>query len=121
MGYFGGNGPRYLLTKVVPDVRGHFAIWRSFEKKTGAWPIASIGTFLLRFVLAVAGMITILRYSLKHGWTRNQDALAITFLLMPILLLWFVVERLAWNRDLRGKGLSTHTDWWDVDQFPDTQ
>lgn len=39
-----------------------------------------------------------------HDWTKGEYFLVSLGVLFPILVVWFLVERLAWNHDLRRKG-----------------
>jgi hypothetical protein len=115
------DGQRRART-FVPDVRSHLAMWRRFREKTGVWPLLSITTYLLRFILMGAGVVAIVWYgNANHGWTRGQGALAALLLMVPILFLWFIVERVAWNHDLCETGVSSEKDVWGTDQFPEME
>jgi hypothetical protein len=103
----------------IPGVRSHIEVWRRFKNATGTWPIISITTYALRFILLVAGMAVIIWYGdVIHGWTRHQVGLALAALLAPVIYVWFIVERTAWNHDLRKAGLSSEQNVWSTDQFP---
>jgi hypothetical protein len=115
------DGQRYVSSKpvVIPDIREHVTNWRRFRRLTGAWPILSIATYLLRFVIIVATVIAALWYGVaRHAWTRDQYFLS-CLVLIPILFCWFRVERMAWNRELRERGIASPTDVWGVTQFPE--
>jgi hypothetical protein len=120
MGYW--DGQRYVSPKpvLIPDIRAHVTNWRRFRKLTGAWPVLSVGTYLLRFVIIVAGVVAALWYGVaRHGWTNDQYVLLSFLVLIPILFCWFRVERMAWNRELREKGIASPRDVWGVTQFPE--
>jgi hypothetical protein len=90
---------------IISDIRAHVANWRQFKKATTEWTILSISTFLMRFVIVVAGIVTALWYGVaRHGWGRDQYFLISLGALIPIMFLWFLVERAAWNHDLRTGG-----------------
>jgi ABC-type uncharacterized transport system permease subunit len=85
----------------------HAAVWRRFKNQTGGWPVLSIATYALRFILLLAGMVTIVWYGdVIHGWTRQQVGLAFALVLAPVVFIWFIIERMAWNHDLRKAGVS---------------
>jgi hypothetical protein len=73
--------------------------------------------FLLRFPIMISVMTLIMVYSEEHGWGLASFILA--FGLLLALISWFLVERIAWNHDLRGSGLSNGKDSWNVTQFPE--
>ena len=80
---------------------------------------SAILTFLMRFVIIIASVITSLWYGVvRHGWTKNEYFLISLAVLIPIILLWFLVERAAWNHDLRSKDITSNSEIWGVDQFP---
>jgi hypothetical protein len=73
----------------------------------------------MRFVIIIAGVIASLWYGVaRHGWTGNQYYVISFVVLIPICIAWFLLERVAWNYDLRRKGISSNSDVWGVDQFP---
>jgi hypothetical protein len=116
------DGQRYVSSKpvLIPDIRKHVTNWRQFRRLTGAWPILSIATYLLRFVIITAGVVAILWYGVaRHGWTKDQYFL-LSFLVV-IIFCWFRVERMAWNRELRERGIASPNDVWGVTQFPEEQ
>jgi hypothetical protein len=121
MVYFDYGQNRYVCSapSVIPDIRAHVANWRQFRRATSTWPILSIGTFHMRFFLMIASVVGALWYGVaRHGWTKNQYFLTSFAVLIPILFLWFIVERVAWNHELRRKGIASDSDVWGVDQFP---
>jgi hypothetical protein len=103
----------------IPDVRSHLALWRRFNEQAGTWPILSIATYVLRPMVLAAEIIVLVWYSKNHGWRRSQNGVAVLLILFPILLIWFIIERIAWNHDLRRNGLSSENDVWAIDQFPE--
>jgi hypothetical protein len=122
MVYFDYGQNRYVCSKptLVPDIRGHLANWRQFRKATSTWPVLSILIFLMRFVIMIAGVIISLWYGVaRHGWTKDQYFLISFAVLIPILFLWFLLERVAWNHELRNKGIASNSEVWGVDQFPE--
>jgi hypothetical protein len=97
------DGKRYVSSKpvLIPDIRNHVTNWPRFRRLTGAWPILSIATYLLRFVIIMAGMFAALWYGVaRHGWTKEQYFLLSFLALIPILFCWFLVERMAWDVSL---------------------
>lgn len=121
MVYFDYSQNRYVSSAftVIPDIRAHAANWQQFRRLTGTWPILSIFTFLIRFVLITAIATFCVWYGLaRHGWTGNQYYLMAIGIGIPLTGLWFIAERCAWNHDLRRKGLTSNSDVWGVDQFP---
>jgi hypothetical protein len=119
MVHFDYSQNRYVASNptLIPDVRAHLANWRRFQKATKTWPVLSIATFLLRFVIIVAAVIALLWYGDRQAWTKNEYLLT-SFGLLPIALLWFLLERVAWNHDLRRKGIASNSEVWGIDQFP---
>lgn len=115
------NGQRYVENRptLIPDIRSHLAVWRRFQQETRVLPVLSIATYFLRFVLMAAGVVGVLWYGVaNHGWSKGQGLLAALLVLVPALIGWLIVERSAWNYDLRRHGLSSEEDRWDVNQFP---
>jgi hypothetical protein len=87
--------------------RSH-GVWRRFKNQTGGWPVLSITTYVFRFILLVGGMGAIVWYgNVIHGWTRHDVGLAFALTLAPVLYIWFIIERVAWNHDLRKAGVSS--------------
>ena len=73
----------------------------------------------MRFVLVIAGVAAAIFYGvMRRGWTSNEYYLISIGVMLPILLLWYLVERAAWNRDLRTRGLASNSDIWGLNQFP---
>jgi ABC-type uncharacterized transport system permease subunit len=86
----------------------HAAVWRRLKNQTGSWPVLSIATYALRFILLLARMVTIVWCGdVIHGWTRHQVGLAFAIILAPVVFIWFIIERMAWNHDLRKAGVSS--------------
>lgn len=101
-------------------ISAHPTIWRRFKDQTGSWPVLSITTYALRFILLLAGMGAIIWYGdVIRGWTRHQVGLAFALILAPVLYVWFIIERIAWNHDLRKAGVSSERDVWETDKFPE--
>src|SRR5581483_380145 len=89
----------------IPDVRSHAATWQQFNRRTGSWPMLSIVTYCLRWTLMLTGVVVTIWYgNAKHDWTRTQGELAIVLIYVPFWFLWRLVERIAWNRNLRAAG-----------------
>lgn len=121
MVYYDYGQGRYVCSTptIIPDIRAHIANWRRFQRATKAWPVLSIVAFLTRFAIVFAGIIVALWYGVaRHGWTQGEYYLISCVVLLPILFLWFLVERVAWNLDLRKKGIASDSDIWGVNQFP---
>ena len=126
MVYFDFSQNRYVSSQptLIPDIRAHLANWRQFRRATRGWPILSMITFLLRFVIMISGVVATLWYGVaRHDWTKDEDEYFLIPLavLIPILILWYLVERIAWNRDLRRKGIAKNSEIWGVNQFPPTR
>jgi len=120
MVYYDYSQNRYVCSTptLIPDIRAHLANWRQFRKVTSVWPFLAMSTFFMRFVIMIAAMAATLWYGVVHrDWTKGEY-LASFALLIPILILWFLIERLAWNHDLRRMGIASNSDVWGVDQFP---
>src|ERR1700746_1191284 len=118
MAYWGGQGYRAGPT-FIPNIRRHMLVWRQFRKASGNWPIFSIITFVMRFVILILGAILCAAYADKHRWTRGQGSLVSIAVLLAAFIFWYLlVELNIWNFDLRRAGLGSSRDTWDVDQFP---
>ena len=121
MVYFDYGQNRYVCSTptVIPDIRAHIANWKHYHRATRVWPVLSIVTFLMRLVLLLAGVAFCLWYGVaRHGWTGNEYYLISLGTGLPILLLWYLLERAAWNHDLRNARLASNSDVWGVTQFP---
>lgn len=116
------DGQRYVTRSptIIPDIRTHVANWQRFKKETGRWPLLSIAMYVLRFVLIMAAVVVALSYGVVgHNWTRDRYYLTLFTFGMPLLFVWFILERKAWNRDLRREGLASENEVWSVTQFPE--
>ena len=127
------DGQRYVAAKptLIPDIPVHLANWRRFRKLTGEWPILSILMYVLRFaekskypkhgaIIMIAGVVIALWHGVAgHGWSKGQYYLSAFAVVMPLLIVWFILERRAWNRDLQQYGLASSNDVWGVTQFPE--
>jgi len=103
---------------LIPDIRAHLANWRRFQRATKPLPVLSILTFLTRFLIMIAGVVTALWYGVaRHGWTEGHYYLISLAVMLPIVFLWFLVERIAWNHDLRRKGIASNSDIWGLISF----
>jgi hypothetical protein len=121
MVYFDYGQNRYVCSTptVVPDIRAHVANWKRYHRAMGKWPKLSILTFAMRFLLVFAGVALAVWYGLvRSGWNSNKYYLVSLAALLPILFLWYLAERAAWNHDLRTAGLTSSSDVWGVTQFP---
>jgi hypothetical protein len=114
------DGQRYVsrAPTLIPDIRAHVANWSQFKKVAKSWPLLSIATFITRFIIMIGGVVAGLAYSVRHDLTKGQGFLVCLAALLPVLFVWLVVERVAWNHDLRQKGISSERDVWSVTQFP---
>ena len=75
--------------------------------------------FLLALRHTDCGVVAALWYGVAlHGWSKDQYFLIGLGAVIPIMFLWYLVERAAWNHDLRRKGIASSSDVWGVDQFP---
>jgi hypothetical protein len=72
------DGQRYVSSKpvLIPDIRKHVTNWRRFRRLTGAWPILSIATYLLRFVIITAGVVAALKNKVCDCSPRELEWLA---------------------------------------------
>jgi hypothetical protein len=114
------DGQRYVsrTPTLVPDIRAHIRNWVQFKKTANAWPILSITTYVMRYTILVSGVIFVLWYTVRRDLTKGQGFLILLAVVLPVLFMWFMVERAAWNRDLRRKGISRDPEIWGVTQFP---
>ncbi|MFZ0300043.1 MAG: hypothetical protein WAM13_16945 [Candidatus Sulfotelmatobacter sp.] len=110
--------PFYPVRTLISDVRTHSENWRRFKRATGAWPAISIATYIMRFLLIVGGVVLGIWYQVRHDLTKGQGFLIYLAVLLPVVFIWFIVEHIAWNHDLRRKGISSRPDIWKISQFP---
>jgi len=101
----------------IPDVRSHVANWSHFKHRTGVWPVLSITTYIMRYIIMIVGVLFAIRFAIQHNLTKDQGLIPLAAV-TPIIYIWFFVERAAWNRDLRQKGVSLKDETWDTKQFP---
>jgi hypothetical protein len=80
------------------------------------WPELSIATFVFRYVIVFIALVTFLKSATaRHG-------LKILFFYRFVVLIlvasaWFLVERVAWDYDLRSNNLAPNSDIWS-DELP---
>ncbi|MGA2377665.1 MAG: hypothetical protein ABSF72_19310 [Candidatus Sulfotelmatobacter sp.] len=110
--------PFYPARTLFSDIRAHLANWRRFKRATRTWPTISIATYVMRFFLIVGGVVLGIWYQVRHDLTKGQGLLIYLAVLLPVVFIWFVVEHVAWNFDLRRKGISSDRDIWKIRQFP---
>jgi hypothetical protein len=118
MVYFDYRQNRYVCSRpsFVPNLRAYRANWRLFHKATGMWPELSIATFVFRYVIVFIALVTFLKCATaRHG-------LKILFFYRFVVLIlvasaWFLVERVAWDYDLRSNNLAPNSDIWS-DELP---
>ena len=124
MVYFDYGQNRYVCSTptVIPDIRAHIANWDRYHRATGIWPALSIITFLMRFILLIGTIIFAIWYGVAgHSWTKDDYWLFALGVALPLIFLWYLVERTAWNYDLRKRQLASNSDIWGLDQFPSTK
>jgi hypothetical protein len=109
------NALRSPRTLTAP-FRSHVTLWRRYKNRIGSWPILSMATYALRYILLLLAVGAIILYgNLIHGWTRHQIGFAFAVILGPVLYAWFIIERIAWNQDLRKAGILSEMDLWNPD------
>src|SRR5579872_1060486 len=99
--------PTYSARTLFSGVRVHAENWRRFHKAAGTWPVISIATYLLRFLLIVTAVVLGIWYQVHRDLTKGQGLLFYLAVVLPVIFIWFIVEQLAWNHDLRQKGISS--------------
>jgi len=73
----------------------------------------------MRFVIIVSCVIAVLWYGVYHDWDKNHIFLVYFAIVIPVIFLWYLLERMAWNHDLRRKRISTDSEVWGLTQFPE--
>jgi hypothetical protein len=118
MVFWDGQSYRPSSPTLIPDVRAHVGNWRRFEKATGVWPVLSIAAYATRYFLMIVGVSCAVWYAERRNLTKGQGLLVCLAALVPVLFGLFILERVAWNHELRQKGISSDRDVWSVSQFP---
>src|SRR5262249_27617800 len=77
----------------VRDRRARFAKWKRFRDQTGKWPGLSIAFYILHLLFALFGLLLILAYSLRHGWSKTRFLVVFIGIALADVLISNWVER----------------------------
>ncbi len=66
----------------------------------------------------LAGISFLFWYGRNHSETQVRTTIYFVLITLPVALAWSVAESVAWNRDLRSKGLIPPRTILGVRQFP---
>jgi len=89
-----------------------------YRRRTGEWPVLSIALYAGRLLLMLAGISFLFWYGRIHSTTFTRTTLYFLLATLPVALGWSVAESLAWNHDLRRKGLLSGQMIMGVRQMP---
>jgi hypothetical protein len=89
-----------------------------YRRRTGEWPVLSIALYVGRMLLMLAGISFLFWYGRSHSDAFTRTTLYFVLATLPVALGWSVGESLAWNHDLRRKGLLSGQAIMGVRQMP---
>lgn len=103
---------------MILNVRKRSAAFRTYKCLTGVWPALTTALYAGRYAL-VAGLIAaLLWYGRMHAAKANRVTFYALLAFLPVIFVWNVLETLAWNYDLRRKGLIPRGTYLGLTQIP---
>jgi hypothetical protein len=93
-------------------------VFSEYRRRTGSWPVLSISLYAGRFVFMLAAVSFLFWYSQSHGNSLPRTMIYFLLGTLPIVVAWTITETIAWNHDLRRKGLISKGTIFAVRQLP---
>lgn len=103
--------------KVILNVRKRSAAFRTYKCLTGVWPALTAALYAGRYLLVVS-IISALLYDRQHSPGINRVTFYALAGFLPMIFIWNIFETLAWNYDLRRKGLIPRGTYLSLTQIP---
>ena len=93
-------------------------VFSEYRRRTGSWPTLSLSIYIGRIVLMIAAIAILFWYGRNHPDNLSRTTIYFFLATLPLALASIVAETLAWNYDLRRKGLIAKGAIFAVRQMP---
>ena len=93
-------------------------VFSEYRRRTGSWPLLSLSLYAGRFVFMLAVVGFLFWYNQSHGDSLQRTMIYFLIGTLPIVVAWSIAETMAWNHDLRRKGLIAKGTIFAVRQLP---
>lgn len=104
--------------KIILNVRKRSAAFRNYKCLTGVWPALTAALYAARYLLWAGLVAFLLWYGRQHHANVNRVTFYALVGFLPVIFVWNVLETLAWNYDLRRKGLIPRGTYLGLTQIP---
>lgn len=104
--------------KTILDVRKRSAAFRTYKCLTGIWPVLTAALYAGRYVLMLTLFSVLFWYGRHHTANVNRVTLYALVGFLPVIFVWNILETLAWNYELRRKGLIPRGTYLGLTQIP---
>jgi len=112
------NSPRTPQKLTIRNLPDRNAAFREYKQRTGARPVLSIMMHVARYVLMFVIVSVLFWYGRLHAGSSVHVTIGFLVLAPLFILLWTVLESLAWNYELRRKQLTSRGTFLTIKQFP---
>lgn len=93
-------------------------VFAEYRRRTGTWPVLSMGLYAGRLILMFVAISFLFWYGRSHPATLSRTAIYFFLATLPVAFAWSIAESVAWNYDLRRKGLIPPQTILGVRQLP---
>jgi hypothetical protein len=104
--------------KTILNVRKRSAAFKTYKCLTGVWPVLTAALYAGRFLLMFILISALFWYGRQHSSNVNRVTLYALVGFLPVIFVWNILETLAWNYDLRRKGLIPRGTYLGLTQIP---
>lgn len=104
--------------KIILNVRKRRVAFHHYKCITGIWPLLTVACYVGRFLLLLGLIAFLVWYGGQHSASPNRVTLYALIGFVPVIFVWNVLETLAWNFELRRKGLIGQGIYLGLTQIP---
>jgi hypothetical protein len=104
--------------KIILNVRKRRVAFHHYKCIAGMWPLLTAGLYVGRFLLMLGLVAFLVWYGYRHGASANRVSLYALIGFIPLIFVWNILETLAWNFELRRKGLIGQGIYLGLTQIP---
>lgn len=117
MSQVNANAPAWS-GKIILNVRKRRVAFHHYKCITGMWPLLTAVLYAGRFLLMFGLIVFLLWYGRQHSASANRVTLYSLIGFVPLIFVWNVLETLAWNFELRRKGMIGQGIYLGLTQIP---